>query len=107
MRTHCITIDLANQGRRQVRARFDGGRMSSDGGALLLQAVDQRIGLTQNARLKRALAAVPRFPLSDAGELEPQAAGGGQGGVAAGRGARGNQRFVVTSLARLRAETPG
>ena len=38
MRTHCITIDLANQGRRQVRARFDGGRMSSDGGALLLQA---------------------------------------------------------------------
>ena len=50
MRTHCITIDLANQGRRQVRARFDGGRMSSDGGALLLQAVDQRIGLTQNAR---------------------------------------------------------
>ncbi len=41
MRTHCITIDLANQGRRQVRARFDGGRMSSDGGALLLQAVDQ------------------------------------------------------------------
>ena len=43
MRTHCITIDLANQGRRQVRARFDGGRMSSDGGALLLQAVDQRI----------------------------------------------------------------
>ena len=47
MRTHCITIDLANQGRRQVRARFDGGRMSSDGGALLLQAVDQRIGLTR------------------------------------------------------------
>ena len=47
MRTHCITIDLANQGCRQVRARFDGGRMSSDGGALLLQAVDQRIGLTR------------------------------------------------------------
>ena len=47
MRTHCITIDLANQGRRQVRARFDGGRMSSDGGDLLLQAVDQRIGLTR------------------------------------------------------------
>ena len=37
MRTHCITIDLANQGRRQVRARFDGGRMSSDGGALLVE----------------------------------------------------------------------
>ena len=168
MRTHCITIDLANQGRRQVRARFDGGRMSSNGGALLLQAVDQRIGLTRRLAVcgsatgairwparapstgsswadpaalaagagggaggRRVLprrvdgvvrggrgrrlrvrpgperAAVPRFPLSDAGELEPQAAGGGQGGVAAGRGARGNQRFVVTSLARLRAETPG
>ena len=26
MRTHCITIDLANQGRHQVRARFDGER---------------------------------------------------------------------------------
>ena len=89
MRTHCITIDLANQGRRQAGAA-SGGRMSSDGGALLLQAVDQGIGLTQNARLKRALAAVPRFSLSDAGELEPQAAGGGQGGVAAGRGARGH-----------------
>ncbi len=62
--------------------------------------VDYVFGLAQNARLKRALAqpgagqragvaAVPRFPLSDAGELEPQAAGGGPGGVAAGRGARG------------------
>ena len=47
MPTQCITIDLAKQGRRQVRASFDGGRMSCDGGALLLQAVDQRLGLTQ------------------------------------------------------------
>ncbi len=102
MRTHCITIDLANQGRRQVRARFDGGRMSSNGGVV-------RGGRGRRLRVRPGpeRAAVPRFPLSDAGELEPQAAGGGQGGVAAGRGARGNQRFVVTSLARLRAETPG
>ena len=60
------------------------------------EGVDYVFGLAQNARLKRALAqpvagqragveAVPRFPLSDAGELEPQAAGGGPGGVAAGR----------------------
>ena len=64
------------------------------------EGVDYVFGLAQNARLKRALAqpgagqragvaAVPRFPLSDAGELEPQAAGGGLGGVAAGRGVRG------------------
>ncbi len=108
MRTHCITIDLANQGRRQVRARFDGGRMSSDGGALLLQAVDQRIGLTRRLaacfvdhrnprRCEHSLQRWPRVRVvvrGDAGfcrdELEPQAAGGGQGGVAAGRGARGH-----------------
>ncbi len=54
------------------------------------EGVDYVFGLAQNARLKRAgVAAVLRFPLSDAGELEPQAAGGGPGGVAAGRGARG------------------
>ena len=47
MPTQCITIDLADQGRRKVRACFDGGRMSCDGGALLLRAIDQRIGLTR------------------------------------------------------------
>ena len=47
MPTQCITIDLADQGRRKVRAGFDGGRMSCDGGALLLRAIDQRIGLTR------------------------------------------------------------
>ncbi len=63
------------------------------------EGVDYVFGLAQNARLKRALAAVPRFPLSDAGELEPQAAGGGPGGVAAGRGARGQPA--------LRGDQPG
>ena len=47
MRTPCVTIDLANQGRRKVRASFDGGRMSSDGGTLLMQAVDQLRGLVR------------------------------------------------------------
>ena len=36
-----------------VRARFDGGSMSSDFGALLVQGVDRHIGLTQ--RLAAAL----------------------------------------------------
>ena len=47
MPTRGITIDLPKEGRRKVRSGFGGGRMSSDGGALLLRAVDQRIGLTQ------------------------------------------------------------
>ena len=47
MPTQCTTIELPNHARRRVRAGFDGGRMSSDGGALLLRAVDQRIGLTR------------------------------------------------------------
>ena len=34
-------------GRRLVTGRFDGGRMSSDGGGVLLREVDQRIGLTE------------------------------------------------------------
>ncbi len=35
---HCFTIDLADQGRRKVRAGFDGGRMSCGDGAVLLRA---------------------------------------------------------------------
>ena len=50
-------------------------------------------------RVRAGVAAVPRFPLSDAGELEPQAAGGGPGGVAAGWGARGQPA--------LRGDQPG
>ena len=38
MRAHRITIDLAKQGRRKGRRCFDGGPMSTDGGALLLRA---------------------------------------------------------------------
>ena len=34
MQPHCTAIDLPNQGRRKVDARFDGGRMSSDGEAI-------------------------------------------------------------------------
>lgn len=34
-------------GRREIIGRFDGGRVSSDGGVLLLAEVDQRFGVTQ------------------------------------------------------------
>ena len=47
MQTECKTSQLEFQGfgRRQVVADFDGGRISSDGGLLLLREVAQRSGL--------------------------------------------------------------
>ena len=41
--TQCVqeSIALQGAGRRQVTGRFDGGRMSSDGGALLLREADK------------------------------------------------------------------
>ena len=42
--------------RRRVEARFDGGDITSDGGVLLLQQLDQRLGLS------RAIAAVIEDP---------------------------------------------
>ena len=45
--TECITerIDFTPHGRRQVVSNFLGGRLTTDGGALLLREVDRRIGL--------------------------------------------------------------
>ena len=47
MNTECTPKQLAFQslGRREVIGRFDGGRITSDGGGLLLREVDHRIGL--------------------------------------------------------------
>lgn len=47
MKTQCNqqSFFFHNVGRRQVAARFDGGRISSDGGALLLGQVEQRTGI--------------------------------------------------------------
>lgn len=47
MRTQCIPTFLQFQltSRRKVVARFDAGRVSSDGGILLLAELDRRIGL--------------------------------------------------------------
>ena len=48
MATHCIaqvTFDFQRQ-RKPVVAKFDQAHASSDGGALLLKAVDERLGLT-------------------------------------------------------------
>lgn len=49
MTTECIAARLEFQGvnRRSVFAAFDGGHLSSDGGALLLREVDARFGITR------------------------------------------------------------
>ena len=48
LKTQCSgeQLEFHALGRRGVTGRFDGGRISSDAGAVLLREVDQRIGLT-------------------------------------------------------------
>ena len=49
MGTQCTggQLEFHALGRRGVTGRFDGGRLSSDAGGVLLREVDQRIGLTR------------------------------------------------------------
>lgn len=49
METECNATQLEFHalGRREVVGRFDGGRITSDGGGLLLREIDQRIGLLE------------------------------------------------------------
>ena len=55
MNTQCTgeQLEFHALGRRLVTGRFDGGRISSDAGGVLLREVDERIGLT--ARVSRSL----------------------------------------------------
>jgi Transposase DDE domain group 1 len=43
------TVEFGRVGRRVVQAAFDGGDIVSDGGVLLLERVDERLGLTRAA----------------------------------------------------------
>ena len=47
MSAHCTSskLEFARFFNRQVTARFDGGRMSSDGGAIVLREVEQTLNL--------------------------------------------------------------
>jgi len=47
MKTECngSTVRLQPLGRREIRAAFDGGRITSDGGGLLLREVEKRTGI--------------------------------------------------------------
>ena len=51
MKTQCTTgqLEFSGVGRRRVVGRFDGGTISSDGGALLLKEVEARSGLLAQA----------------------------------------------------------
>ena len=53
MKTQCTgeQLEFHALGRRSVTGRFDGGRISSDAGGILLREVDKRIGMT--ARVSR------------------------------------------------------
>ena len=48
MHTDCTSTQLAFEGlgRRAVVGRFDGGRLTTDGGVLLLREVDRRFRVT-------------------------------------------------------------
>jgi hypothetical protein len=48
MNTECTSVQMEFQGlgRRKILASFDGGHISSDGGAVLLREVDARLGLS-------------------------------------------------------------
>ena len=47
MRTECkqATFEFHGLFQRKVKARFDGGKITSDAGVLLLREVEQRTGL--------------------------------------------------------------
>ncbi len=49
MNTECTgkQLEFKGLGRRKVQGAFDGGHISSDGGALLLRELDLRLGITQ------------------------------------------------------------
>ncbi|UCC32785.1 MAG: IS1380 family transposase [Phycisphaerales bacterium] len=60
--TECTSTKLtfSSLKRQEIVANFDGGRLTSDGGALLLREVDRRLGLTEALA---ACIADPRNPL--------------------------------------------
>ena len=55
-----LPFDFPAVRRKKVTAAFDGGRMTSDGGVMLLAAAERRIGIAETLA---ALIADPRDPM--------------------------------------------
>ena len=55
MTTECnqFVFGFHPQKRREIRAQFDGGAITSDGGGLLLREVEKRVGILRNLDQKR------------------------------------------------------
>lgn len=49
------TLQFGRIGRKRIEANFNGGELSSDGGLLLLKAVDDIVGLTRAAAAAAAV----------------------------------------------------
>ena len=54
-----LLFDLPSVARKKVRAAFDGGRITSDGGVALLALADRRVGIIDRIA---GLIADPRDP---------------------------------------------
>ena len=88
LRTECTqeSFAFAAHFSRQVVAQFDGARMTTDGGGLLLRQVDRKLGL-----LRRVADLFPRRSRPGAGGT-PTGATAGAARLWAGAGLRGPQR---------------
>ena len=60
MSARCTPTQLALHafGRREIAGRFDAGRLTSDGGAILLRELDRRLGLMRRSRAASLLLGV-------------------------------------------------
>ncbi len=65
--TECNTkqLDFTPHGRRQIVADFLGGRLTTDGGALLLREVDRRLGIIDGINECIPDPRDPRFTIHD------------------------------------------
>ena len=102
MRTDCTPMQLAFEGlgRRSVVGRFDGGRLTMDGGVLLLREVDRRFRVTARLatcfrdhrdpqRIEHRLETLARFAHHRTCRRRLKASAGGVGGFEAVGGVPG------------------
>jgi hypothetical protein len=69
---HCEQLEFHGLGRRAVVARFDGGAISTDGGALLLREVEAKTGLLAAVAEQFTDHRDPELVEHNAGELVSQ-----------------------------------